>query len=822
MTEGKRKPSIPALLISVFLAGILSAWAYFFFFQTPSLSRRELLFGLALFACLIPGLYFLLTRFLIEALRRHTIRGRIGLLLLSALIGFFAVLVTLNVPYFIRALPQHTLRVDIPSGNAERSLTLQWATTSLGDIGFGQLDQNGDWQRTKSGLAYSGASPARLQWQGRPGGSLQLVFIGNPSAGKVGISVDGASQDVDLTVAQGSAVKFEKTFPVSQLNTALVTFSLWFSASFLFLVLTLFLLHVPVKAGEKFKRQMGRLENTLRPLSGIFSPTEGKDWWQGRDWAILACFLILAGLFFLGRWNGLKPFVDLQGDAAYVSSYAASLDHPEAFKTDDLFNQPENFGYYVSLQVSFIRFLQGILGDMGTAFVVLLIPYVFLQLAGFYVFGRVLFKNRFFALLLAILSLFLVNTQTWDYWGVFYDPQPRMLFQAVYPWLLSLVILSLEKRRLRWLVFALLGFMIYLHPVSTPTVAFAIWFGYLVTKPQGVKWSRHLLDLALFGIIFFVCAIPFLMQYLGNRDISRSVQVDYATGIAFYKEVFPTTFELRTTQALMILGAVSSGLVPLAYLGTIAVVRSGKERARLKLLLAWLGGILIVCLGFSALEQQLEFRLKILPVLIQITRGFRYAVPLLEALILWPLAIWWQRTSFAITRRLALVVTGILVLVFCALRFPTTFEYPIPDYRFKSFECFARGQFTCSDAALADQAEMIEYIRTQTPPGSRFVSIPPTDIGGAIRFQALRPLAFDPKDMLRLVMGNLNQALALKDKNQAWDAIALEPAEEQLQAYLDFAAGVGADFTVIQSPAPDWLTGKVIFSNATYSLIDLR
>jgi hypothetical protein len=810
MADRKHRVSIVELVVALLIGGVFSAWVFFFFLQTPILSRREPFFGLVLFICFVPALYFLITRFLAGARSRYTPRGRVGLLLLSALIGFFAVLITLKVPYFIRALPIHTVEINVPAGDAARQVTLQWFTTSLGDIGFGQLGQEGEWQRTDSGLAYSGATPAQLQWHGRPGDVIQLVFIGNPSAGKVTISVDGNPWDLDLTAADGTAVKYEKTFAVNQLNPALVLFSLWASVAFLFLVITLFLLQVPLKVGEKFKLQLGKLENTLQPVSGIFSPKQGRAWWQGRDWAIIAIFLLMAGLFFLGRWNGLKPFVDLQGDAAYVSSYAVSL---------DLFNQPENFGYYVSVQVAIIRFLKGILGDIGTAYIVLLVPYILAQLAGFYVFGRVLFRNRFYAFLLAILSLLLVNTQSWDYWGVFYDPQPRMLFQAVFPWLLTLVILSLERRWLRWLV-------IYLHPVSTPAVAFAIWFGYLVSKPSEVKWGRHLLDLALFGVIFLLCAIPFFMQYLGNRDISRSVQVEYNTGLAFYKEVFTTTFQLRKTQAMMILGAIASGLVPLAYLGTIAVVRSGKERERLKLILAWLGGILLICFGFSALEQQLEFHLRVLPVLIQITRGFRYVVPLLEVLILWPLAIWWEdaseKTGLKITRRLTLAVGGILVLVFCAFRFPTTFEYPIPDYTFKSVECFMKGQVTCPNEALVDQGQVAEYIRTQTPPGSRFVSIPPTDIGGAIRFQALRPLAFDPKDLLRLVMGNLGQALALKGDNQAWDAIASKPAGEQLRTYLEFAAGVNADFAVIQNPAPDWLAGKVVYSNATYSLINLR
>jgi hypothetical protein len=261
------------------------------------------------------------------------------------------------------------------------------------------------------------------------------VFIGNPSAGKLTVSVDGNTQDLDITAADGTAVKYEKAFAVNRLNPALVVFSLWFSVAFFFLVITLFLLQVPVKGGEKLRPRIGKLEGTLQPVSGIFSPKQGMGWWQGRDWAIIALFLLMAGLFFLGRWNGLKPFVDLQGDAAYVSSYAASLDSPEAFITDNLFNQPENFGYYVSVQVAIIRFLKGILGDIGTAYIVLLVPYILAQLAGFYVFGRLLFRNRFFAFLLAILSLLLVNTQTWDYWGVFYDPQPRMLyFPGFSPW----------------------------------------------------------------------------------------------------------------------------------------------------------------------------------------------------------------------------------------------------------------------------------------------------------------------------------------------------------------------------------------------------
>jgi hypothetical protein len=105
MAERKHRVSIVGLVVALLIAGVLSAWVYFFFLQTPILSRREPFFGLVLFICFVPALYFLITRFLAGALARYTSRGKAGFLLLSALIGFFAVLITLKVPYFIRALP---------------------------------------------------------------------------------------------------------------------------------------------------------------------------------------------------------------------------------------------------------------------------------------------------------------------------------------------------------------------------------------------------------------------------------------------------------------------------------------------------------------------------------------------------------------------------------------------------------------------------------------------------------------------------------------------------------------------------------------------
>ena len=253
----------------------------------------------------IPAVYFILSH-LIPQLRSYSLRGRAGALLLSALIGLLAVLVTLNVPYFIWSLPKHTIEISVPSGEPGRSLTIQWFTTSLGDIGFDQIEQQGDWQRTDTGFTFSGISPSTLRWTGRTGISTQIIFTGNPSAGMVSISINGISQPLKIASPPGTPIKFETILPVHPLNQFLVIFSLWFAISFLFLILTLFLLHVPLRIGSKNRDRLEKVEASIKPASLLFFPKTGKVWWQGRDWFIITVFLLTACLFFLGRWNGLS------------------------------------------------------------------------------------------------------------------------------------------------------------------------------------------------------------------------------------------------------------------------------------------------------------------------------------------------------------------------------------------------------------------------------------------------------------------------------------------------------------------------------------
>ena len=819
------------LLGSIISAALISFYLYISFIQTSVLSRREPFFALVLFIFLIPLIYILLTRFILLKLNEYNRSGRFGWLFLSGLIGILAVFSTFKTPFFILLLPTHQIKVQIPGNLSGQSVTLQWFTSSLGDIGFSQLSKEGNWEQTSLGLTYSGTQPTVLEWAGRTGDYSHLVFMASSMPTEVAIMVDRNPNPRTLSVSTESPTTFEVDFQIDALHRFPVWLSHWFSISFLFLTVTLFLVHVSIKLGGRSIKYLEKVDTKLHFLSRFFQKKSNGKCWSRRDGFIVLIFLLLSVLFFLGRWNGLTPFTDLKSDAAYVSSYAASLDHPEAFAKDALFNSPGNFGYYTSLQVPIIRVLTRIAGGYGLSFILLIIPYVFFQLTGFYFVGRLLYKSSFFSLLLALITIVIIYTQSGDYWGIWYDPLPRMMFQAFFPWLLILVILSLSRPRLRWLVMITTGVLIYVHPVSTPAIAFSAWLGYLMTKPSGVAWKRHLFNQFLYAFIFVLISIPFVYQYSHNRDLTSTSLVDYETARAFLERLYPSTFQIRLTFSNYLLALWTYSLIPLAYIGSAMVFRHREERQRLGLILYWIAGIFIISVGLSAFEIFVESRLQHLPIFLDLIRGLRYTIPLLEILVFWPLALSWNNSespaNLGIVRRIGLATLGLGICVFFSQMLPKTFtdqfpDFRFPNYRFQTFECMYHGQVVCPSQELKDELGIIEYIRTKIDENDLVISIPPVSLAGAVRFQALHPIAFDPNDITRIAPGNLSNAIAMEKDGKEWSRIELLPVDEKLEKYMEFARRKQAEIAIGQNPIPEWLIGKVIFSNQTYSLISLE
>lgn len=175
----KSNPSLKIHLLSGILAILfgfyLSLTIYLLFIQSPLLSKRELIAVFLLFLVLIFPSYLLIDRYLLPQFGKYSLRGKAFLVLTSLFFGIFIILTT-NYPPLFFATPNHTLKIQVPAASGEnasaRTVSVIWITTSLGDVSFSQLQKEGNWEKSESGISHTGPQPASLFWNGKPGDKI--------------------------------------------------------------------------------------------------------------------------------------------------------------------------------------------------------------------------------------------------------------------------------------------------------------------------------------------------------------------------------------------------------------------------------------------------------------------------------------------------------------------------------------------------------------------------------------------------------------------------------------------------------------------------
>ena len=162
------------------------------------------------------------------------------------------------------------------------------------------------------------------------------------------------------------------------------------------------------------------------------------------DGLIVTGFVIYALLFFLGKWGGVTPIIDISSDSAAISGYAAAIDHPDNFFTDTLLGNSDISLPYRLFLIPVIQVITGLTNDYSLSFILLLPLSIILQLTGFYLLGKKLFNNRLLALMLGIICTVTIQYGVGDYWGIYRDPQPRLIYQSILPFLMLLFLKFIE------------------------------------------------------------------------------------------------------------------------------------------------------------------------------------------------------------------------------------------------------------------------------------------------------------------------------------------------------------------------------------------
>ncbi len=558
----------------------------------------------------------------------------------------------------------------------------------------------------------------------------------------------------------------------------------------------------------------GRPPLAIRPNLG------GVNKW---DWLFVLIFLAFAVVYFLGRLQGNYPVVILTGDGGNIASYAAALDHPGWFKADPALGASNNIGVYATIHIPLIRALNHLTGDYGLAYAWLVLPQTFLQLLGFYVLGRVLFKNRFWAFLLAFLTaMTVINIGLGEIWGVWQDALPRVTFQSLLPFLLALTLVWKDRpRRWPWLMlFA--GLLVYVHPISAPAWGLAIWLSLWLLLPKGWSWKRRILTMLGLGVLFLVVLIPFTLNYLSYRG--RDQGADYATVMAILQAYLPANL-LNVPAALgsFLWNMTRSLLLPVALAGVAAtwLLKKG-DRTPVKIVFLWMAGILITSVIIPYAEQLVEQRFQILPLETELVRCIRYFVPLLLLFWIWPLAEWTPRLSNLPARRAAIAL-GIVLLGFWG----ATNRPAVRDI-YQAFICFTKARLVCT--APSPLNELILTLRNETQPGEGvlFFNQDPayTSQTLSVRYEAVRPLVYTSRDGGLFSYANRSALPAWMEITRQWEALrALNDPQERLVGLISMAGRLKADYLIIDFEiAPTFLTAlpvKVLLHNDLYTLIEL-
>ena len=456
------------------------------------------------------------------------------------------------------------------------------------------------------------------------------------------------------------------------------------------------------------------------------------------DLLVALGFALFAFLSQLSLCHSPDGFLGLSSDGANIAGFAAALDHPDLFERDPLLGNPDNFRFYLALHIPLIRTLAKATGDYGNAFVILVGPHILLQALGFYLLGIVVLRNRFWAVLFAVITLMLKWINLGTFWGAFDDAIPRVSYQALLPFLLAAAFHWRSKPAAWPWLMAASGALIYVHPVSAPGWGFALWVGIWLFLPKSWPLARRIKRMGLLGCVFMAVALPFLIHYL--RSHAHGPTVDYETVYGIMVARFFPGF-LDVGEAIADFAVTTKEVLALGVLGaaTMLWIRR-EEREGLTLVFAWMAGLLAVSALVPLVEQTAARALRHTPVEIDLVRGIRYVIPLMMLFWVWPFA----EVSGRVRRPEIVLAVGIVLTGWWVHRQP-------PKPALTTLENWWQGYFVREPDRHRALREALTAVNRLTPPGSLMLS---TRAPTVVRFFSLRPVAYTWKDGGSLAYSN--------------------------------------------------------------------
>jgi hypothetical protein len=406
------------------------------------------------------------------------------------------------------------------------------------------------------------------------------------------------------------------------------------------------------------------------------------------------------------------------------------------------------------------------------------------------------------------------------------DAMPRFTFQVVLPFLLTALLTVWRERPGRWhWVMVMAGLMAFVHPVSTPTWAFALWLGFWVMLPGHFSLRQRVWQMFKLGLTLTAALLPYVAIYLSYHQSGQDNR-NYDLVYFVLSEYFP--YNLLNIPAAVQTLLQNSAQTGLLWLGLAGLALSAwlfkAERGRLKILLTWVAGIVFVTILVPWAETTVERTLRMIPLQTELMRGMRYLVPFLFVFWFYPLAELTRRLPAGKFSRWVMALGLTLTAGWLWLNPPAPYWGAV-----STLECWSTGQWICP--TNTDYANTLRYVREETPQGAKFVVFLSYRWSGIeVRYLGLRPMAYAFKDKGQLTFTNL-EALEewhyfLQRENIIYSRQLNPLVEQKRPLIVDFARDAHATYILTDFPFPpevqEALGVQVVYESGAYSILLAR
>ncbi|MFH1996271.1 MAG: hypothetical protein ABIJ27_04645 [Candidatus Omnitrophota bacterium] len=509
------------------------------------------------------------------------------------------------------------------------------------------------------------------------------------------------------------------------------------------------------------------------------------------DKYIILGFLIFAAFYQLSLWYYHSPHL-LLGDSANIAGIAAAREYPQLFKGDELLGDLDNVGFYKTVHFPFIQLITRATKSYGLTFNLFVGIHVFVQMVGFYILGRVFYRDQFWAVLLALLALVYFKFGLGEFWGITNYVIPRFTFQTLLPYQLAAAYYWRSSPRVwPWLMISA-GLLMYVHPVSAPAWGFAIWLGLWIFHPYEWSLLKRVSVMLCLGILFLAVTASFIVNFISHHAPLMTPDYDRVYHIAEYRFI-KGFFDIRqsladylrqlTKQPIAVLVILACLIVPFGYIRT--------DRRRFLLVGIWIIGLLVVSGLIPWLEQTVAKVYRVMPPGVDLLRGLRYILPLIMILALWLL-----REIAEMTKRP--VITGIVgIALFVYVSQSADFFsrlYPIAGM----VKGCCLGKFSGISDKEKRELNVLRAVRRLTPPGAAILS---TKLGLQIRYFALRPIVYCRRDGDAFIYSDHAELVRWYERDREMKAaFGIKNGREKTEKLIAMGKKYGADYLLVDYP----------------------